>query len=171
MKTLSLIPVLMLCACSSVSTPLSQPHKIDQAIPKFQHEETLYAHADKTKWHNFIAKETTLETVNAKINSITYKAELPGHSYWKSPTELVHDGSGNCKDYALAKFHALKELGYDEHRLKITIVKDTAWRDHAILLVDDSLMLDNENEKIVKREDSDYHFIFAVNNFGVYQYE
>jgi predicted transglutaminase-like cysteine proteinase len=45
--------------------------------------------------------------------------------YWASPAEFVASGGGDCEDYALAKYYALKELGVPIARLRITYVKAT----------------------------------------------
>jgi predicted transglutaminase-like cysteine proteinase len=43
--------------------------------------------------------------------------------YWASPGEFVASGGGDCEDFALAKYFALKELGVPISRLRIAYVK------------------------------------------------
>ncbi len=73
-------------------------------------------------------KETLnkLKIVNDFFNKIRYKRDLDHwhkRDYWASPFEFLGSGAGDCEDYAIAKYFALRELGIPDEKLKITYVK------------------------------------------------
>lgn len=74
-------------------------------------------------------KEATLnklKIVNDFFNRMRYKrdsAHWHKRDYWASPFEFLGSGAGDCEDYAIAKYFALRELGIPDEKLKITYVK------------------------------------------------
>ena len=60
--------------------------------------------------------------------------------------------SGDCEDYAIAKYFALRALGFDRDALRIVVLKDRIRGiGHAVLavyLADDILILDNLSDRI-----------------------
>ena len=55
--------------------------------------------------------------------------------YWASPIQFLNR-SGDCEDFVVFKYFALKLLGFDDRRLKIVLVRDTVNNaDHAVLAV------------------------------------
>ncbi|MGK6353994.1 transglutaminase-like cysteine peptidase [Sphingomonas sp. DT-207] len=55
---------------------------------------------------------------------------------WETPGEMFARG-GDCEGFALTKYFALRELGFDEAALRLAIVWDEADREqHAILFVE-----------------------------------
>ena len=60
--------------------------------------------------------------------------------------------SGDCEDYAIAKFFALRELGFGNDQMRIAIIYDRLRRrGHAVLAVnldDDILILNNQTDTI-----------------------
>lgn len=73
-------------------------------------------------------------------------------NYWETPGEFL-DRGGDCKDYAVAKFMALRRLGFGNDDLRIFVVRDTRRRlDHAVLVVyldGRALVLDNQQRDVV----------------------
>jgi predicted transglutaminase-like cysteine proteinase len=73
--------------------------------------------------------KTTLEKlkiVNDFFNKIQYKRDIihwKKKDYWASPFEFLGTGAGDCEDYAIAKYFALRQLGIADSKLKITYVK------------------------------------------------
>lgn len=45
------------------------------------------------------------------------------NDYWATPLELMGKGSGDCEDFAIAKYFSLRNLGVPEERLRITYVR------------------------------------------------
>jgi predicted transglutaminase-like cysteine proteinase len=116
------------------------------------------------------------ETVNQLVNAaIVYQTDLAQHGVadvWSAPLETFTSGRGDCEDYAIAKFVALKEAGMPADQLSIVLVRDRAARvDHAVLAVKDGdhwLILDNR--RITLFEDRQLkHFtpLYAVDDKGV----
>lgn len=69
---------------------------------------------------------TQLKTVNDFFNQIRYKKDSDHwqqKDYWASPFEFLGSGAGDCEDYAIAKYFALRALGIPDDKLKITYVK------------------------------------------------
>lgn len=67
-----------------------------------------------------------LSSVNAFFNGVSYVSDLAQwgvDDYWASPAEMLAANGGDCEDYSIAKYFALKELGVPIDRLRITYVK------------------------------------------------
>ncbi len=57
-------------------------------------------------------------------------------AYWQSALETLSAGTGDRKNYSVAKYLALREAGFSECDVKLVIVHDTAaHQDHAIITV------------------------------------
>jgi predicted transglutaminase-like cysteine proteinase len=55
---------------------------------------------------------------------------------WRSPQALLATGAGDCEDYAIAKFVALRAAGFDVGDLRLVIMRDTLRQeDHAVASV------------------------------------
>ena len=90
--------------------------------------------------------------------------------YWGTPVEFLTRG-GDCEDYAIMKYTALRALGVPEERLRIAIVQDTHKNiPHAVLIVyadEGAMILDNQS-KVTKFADNVNHYrpIFSINRQG-----
>lgn len=108
--------------------------------------------------------------VNSMMNAkryITDKANYGQNDYWATPVEFFERG-GDCEDFAIAKYTALKALGVPENRLRIAIVQDMQKNiPHAVLIVytDQGAMLLDNQIKTAKRVDRVKHYkpIFSIN--------
>ena len=70
--------------------------------------------------------------INRAINMTIRPKSDPDH--WKPPLDTLSTGTGDCKDYAIAKYVALIEAGIAEKDLRLVIVRDLALgQDHAIV--------------------------------------
>lgn len=92
--------------------------------------------------------------INRFFNQWPYKedAELWGRKdYWATPREFM-SRSGDCEDYAAAKFYALRSLGIPAENLQIALVGRSGRPDyHAVLLVRTEagrLMLDSASDVV-----------------------
>lgn len=87
--------------------------------------------------------------------------------YWETPREFVED-SGDCEDYAIAKYWSLKLLGWPVDTLRMAVVQDTV-RDipHAILIAQmdgDYWVLDNlATDPLPHEQVFQYRPYYAVN--------
>lgn len=90
--------------------------------------------------------------------------------YWATPVEFLTRG-GDCEDFAIAKYTALRALGVPEERLRIAIVHDIA-KDtpHAVLIVyadEGAMILDNQSRTTRFADTVDnYRPIFSINRQG-----
>jgi predicted transglutaminase-like cysteine proteinase len=90
-----------------------------------------------------------LRTVNEFFNRWPYKSDEEAfgrREYWASPTDFMTH-SGDCEDYAIAKYFALRQLGLAKEELRIVVLYDRIRNvGHAVLAVyqdDDVLILDS----------------------------
>ena len=87
--------------------------------------------------------------VNSFFNRWPYRLDQEvwqRKDYWATPMEFMRR-SGDCEDYAISKYFALRYLGLSADQLRIVILRDTIRSiTHAVLDVyvdDDILILDN----------------------------
>jgi len=114
-----------------------------------------------------------IEAVNTYYNKIRYVEDKNNYGksdYWQTPAEFASRG-GDCEDYVIAKYAALKALGFKEDQLRMVILTDT-WKNlaHAILVVntaDGAKFLDNQY-KVVKDVEgfTRYAPIYSINRTG-----
>lgn len=90
-----------------------------------------------------------LLAVNRHFNAFPYVPDRAGgrpSDDWASPLTFLQR-SGDCEDYAIAKYLTLRLLGVPEEAMAILILRDSTRRvDHAVLVVDDGgapMVLDN----------------------------
>lgn len=86
---------------------------------------------------------TQIRMVNAFFNKWPYRLDIDVYGasdWWATPEEFLKL-SGDCEDYAITKYFALRELGFPMESLRIVAVKDRIRGiGHAVLVV----FLDNE---------------------------
>jgi predicted transglutaminase-like cysteine proteinase len=74
-----------------------------------------------------IADETLrVERINQIANRARYATDQmlwKSDDYWATPAEFAAVAAGDCEDYALAKYFALRELGMQADKLRITYVR------------------------------------------------
>jgi len=109
--------------------------------------------------------------VNKMMNAkryITDKSNWGKTDYWATPVEFLQRG-GDCEDYAIAKYTALRMLGVPEERLRIAIVQDKIKNiPHAVLVVytdEGSLVLDNQSKSVWTNAQAAkrYRAIYTIN--------
>ncbi len=90
-----------------------------------------------------------VQKVNNFFNQWPYKfdKEVWGvEDYWATPREFV-ERSGDCEDYAISKYYALRDLGVPASQLRVAAVKDVIRNlGHGVLIVymeNDAYVLDN----------------------------
>ena len=92
----------------------------------------------------------------SRMNSARYIEDINNYGdtdYWATPGQFF-DRSGDCEDYAIAKFMTLLELGFSNEQMRIAVVHDTNLNlIHAVLVVyvnDVGYLLDNQIEQVVQ---------------------
>ncbi len=87
--------------------------------------------------------------------------------YWATPVEFMARG-GDCEDFAIAKYTAMRALGVPENRLRLAIVQDTLKNiPHAVLVVyteEGPYILDNQIKTLVDASYAGrYRPIYSIN--------
>lgn len=112
----------------------------------------------------------TLKTVNAFFNQWPYRLDIEVYGksdYWASPNEFLKR-SGDCEDYSIIKYFALKQIGFKTEKMRIVVVKDHIRNvGHAVLAVfinETAYILDNLSD-LVLPHDRYRHYIpqYSVN--------
>lgn len=111
-------------------------------------------------WCSLLARAAPLErmdqlvAVNRFFNRSPYRADQEAYGmreYWATPEEFMIR-SGDCEDYSIAKYFALRELGVREDKMRIVVLRDAFRRiGHAVLAVyvdSDILILDSMSNSI-----------------------
>ncbi|MCB1720127.1 MAG: transglutaminase-like cysteine peptidase [Alphaproteobacteria bacterium] len=107
--------------------------------------------------------------VNETMNRRPYHSEA--RDYWSMPGEFLKYG-GDCEDFAIAKYLALRDLGFDETSMRIVIVNDLQKHiPHAILAVrlegTGEYVLDNQYSAVRRSADIHrYSPIYSINRTG-----
>ena len=116
--------------------------------------------ASQKAWRKIIrqargkSRAAQIKAVNVYFNRWPYKFdhEIYGkREHWAAPAEFL-SRSGDCEDYSIAKYFALRELGFKSSELRVVIVMDRIRRiGHAVLAVytdGDILVLDSLSDLI-----------------------
>lgn len=133
----------------------------------------------KTTWESLkqrasgLSPREQLRLVNTFWNTWPYREDMDNwgkQDYWEIPAEFLSK-SGDCEDYAIAKYFTLKELGFDPHDMRIVVLRDTVRNlAHAVLAVyldGDALVLDNlSNMTLSHKRLGNYLPQYSVNEFG-----
>ena len=102
-----------------------------------------------------------LKEVNRFFNQFTYREDLElwgQKDYWATPEEFIGVNSGDCEDYVVAKYFALRSLGVPDEHLYLTYVKAVRKNvAHMVLSYFESpksipLILDNYNPRILSAD-------------------
>ncbi len=106
-----------------------------------------------------------LEAVNEFYNNVRYKSDMKIYGkkdYWATPWEFLGKDMGDCEDYVISKYFALKYLGIPAKKMFFTYVRSTKFKQPHMVLTyfktprSEPLILDNNNRKIFpasKRKD------------------
>lgn len=116
---------------------------------------------------------TQLREVNRAINDKPYRTDHENwktDDHWATPYQFIAK-SGDCEDFAIAKYMALRALGFSAENLRILAVEDFARGTyHALLVVyvaNRPLLLDNQLAEIVPADRiKTYRPIYSLNESG-----
>jgi predicted transglutaminase-like cysteine proteinase len=110
-----------------------------------------------------------VQAVNDFFNQLPYESDeaLFGvEDLWQSPLSFVN-GAGDCEDYAIAKYAALRLLGFPEDSLRLIVLMDEGRGvPHAVLEVrayGRRWLLDNLNSRADVAMDKHYRPLYALN--------
>jgi predicted transglutaminase-like cysteine proteinase len=113
--------------------------------------------------------------INLAIRATSDLAEYGEMDVWSSPLATFAHGAGDCEDYAIAKFVALRQAGVRPEDLRIIIMRDIFHgEDHAVTaarLDGHWLMLDNRRMAMVEDADvRNYRPLFVIDETGLSRY-
>jgi predicted transglutaminase-like cysteine proteinase len=113
--------------------------------------------------------------INLAIRPMSDLAQFGQTDVWSSPLDTFITGAGDCEDYAIAKFVALRLAGVPADDLRIIVMRDTIRGEgHAVAaarLDGHWLMLDNRRMMMVEDADvRNYRPLFVIDQHGVMQY-
>jgi predicted transglutaminase-like cysteine proteinase len=95
--------------------------------------------------------------INLAIRPMSDIAQWGVEDRWSAPLATLSTGRGDCEDYAIAKYVALRQAGVGEDDLRLVIVRDlTVGEDHAVVTarVDDKwIVLDNRRLTLLEDVD------------------
>jgi predicted transglutaminase-like cysteine proteinase len=110
--------------------------------------------------------------INRAINLLL----RPTPGAWLSPLDVLRLGDGDCKDYALAKYFALRQAGVEAERLRLVIVHNKRRaEDHMLVAAYEAgnwLILDNRTMALVTDADASavYAPLFVLDERGTRRY-
>jgi predicted transglutaminase-like cysteine proteinase len=113
--------------------------------------------------------------VNLAIHPMSDLAQYGQIDVWSSPLVTFASGAGDCEDYAIAKFVALRLAGIAREDLRIVIMRDTIHgEDHAVAMARlDGHWLALDNRHMAMVEDANvrnYRPLFVIDQFGLMRY-
>jgi predicted transglutaminase-like cysteine proteinase len=120
-----------------------------------------------------------LGEINRAINlAIRPMSDLAHHGevdVWSSPLVTFAHGTGDCEDYAIAKFVALRLAGISPDDLRIVVMRDTVrGEDHAVAAARlDGRWLVLDNRRMAMIEDAylrNIRPLFVIDQHGVMKY-
>jgi len=137
----------------------------------------LYSACKLKEWKEFLEglrDESLMDQIDAIdhfINQYPYIDDIVNwgfDNYWETPYEFQRK-SGNCKDYAIAKFMSLRALGVSNSLMRVVVVQDLNLGGiiHAVLVVfvdGKAYILDNQIKQVIPAL-SVYHYvpIYSIN--------
>lgn len=181
------LPVRLFGSNETAHADISPFPKWTGALARYGSERQLEDSACSTgpctlqRWKAFVTslrskeRRQQLEAVNAYVNRTAYETDQVRYGmvdYWATPREFL-GRSGDCEDYAVAKYLSLRKLGWPTASLRIVVLNDERRRDlHAVLVAyhnGTAYVLDNLSSEV--REHSaieNYRPIFSINETAWY---
>ena len=113
--------------------------------------------------HQYLKQESDLgievkelEELNSEVNHLikyTPDQKLYGTpDHWASYQEISKTLAGDCEDYALLKYWALRKTGVPAEDMHILVFYDQVVRIHHAVLVVDGMILENRTDKLIPLE-------------------
>jgi predicted transglutaminase-like cysteine proteinase len=114
--------------------------------------------------------------INLAIRAKSDLAQWGVEDRWSAPLATLTSGSGDCEDYAIAKYVALTEAGVAVEDVRLIIVRDLAIdAAHAVVAVrleGSWVMLDNRSQTLVNDGEMRWTTpLFEIDRDGVKQFD
>jgi predicted transglutaminase-like cysteine proteinase len=125
--------LLLLGILSLWTTGVAEPFRLEAVVQAVQHRYGGNAAAVAKDWNSVLnllqggSEQQKLDDINEFLNRrlrfVDDQTLWGQNDYWATPIEALLKGSGDCEDYAIAKYFSLKFLGVPVSKLRITYVK------------------------------------------------
>ncbi|ENO8811656.1 transglutaminase-like cysteine peptidase [Photobacterium damselae] len=128
-KFVTLVAVALLCIAANVNALTSREQQQISKIRSFYGER---AGKRATAWRELIDDsrqfpvQKQLKLVNNFFNQFIFVDDIKlwgKKDYWATPLEFVGVGAGDCEDFSIAKYMALRSLGVPDSKLRLVYVK------------------------------------------------
>ncbi len=152
--------------------------KWEATLRRFEAQNRLCGeHAcEDSAWNRLLAglrgldRDALIRAVERRVNALPYVTDRQAWrqaDYWATPFEFL-DAGGDCEDFAVTKYLALRSAGIAAESMRIAVVWDRSRQlHHAVLLVDDdgeTLVLDNLAPRVRSwAEARSYVPIYSIN--------
>lgn len=155
----------LFCAASMVNAATRPLSSYDAFI------ELIHSNKLKDDW-------ARIHAINNFINrALVYRTDQEQHGrhdHWAGPRESLYRGAGDCEDYALAKFVALRAMGIPDTQLRLVYARLLpSGEAHMVLyyrpIGSSPLVLDNiSNHILPANERRDLRTIYSFNESGIW---
>lgn len=132
---------------------------------------------EAAKHHGRARLQLVNQRINYEMRYVTDKEQWHRADVWSAPFDRHHRGSfqtgkGDCEDYAIAKYVALRDAGTPARDLRLLVVRDTTARSyHAVLAARQDgqwFLLDNRWRRLIPDTEAQFFTpLFALNTVGV----
>lgn len=120
-----------------------------------------------------------LVAVNYEMNKRRYVSDQANwgvEDYWETPGEFIRRGSGDCEDFSIAKYFALRRLGWSADALRIAAVIDVNGNiGHAILVATYNgitYLLDNQIRSVTETASvRTYVPVYSINEVSWWRHQ
>ena len=114
--------------------------------------------------------------INLAIRPVSDSAQYGVEDHWSSPLATLASGAGDCEDYAIAKFVALRAAGVPDKDLRLVIIRENATGDdHAVVAARSGghwRVLDNRTFLMIEDNGfAKYRPLFAIDAEGAKRFE
>lgn len=136
MKVFIIILLFIFTSYSSDFASDSLMDKVEKKYNKFAKNRFVALNNLLKKLENADTK-TKLEKINDFFNGVKYGDDKDIYGiadYWASPYEFLARDKGDCEDYAIAKFFALKYLGVPTSKMFLSYVRVDGAKDAHMVL-------------------------------------
>ena len=112
-----------------------------------------------------------LTLVNRFINTRRWHIERSRHDDWRTLTDFLRQG-GDCEDYAIAKYFALRQVGFAADDVRVGISWDFETHAHhavTVVRIDDQVyFLDVDGSP--RRNQTSYRLLFSINEIAIWDH-
>ena len=135
------ILLVLLCIATLLQADISEKYRALAAKIGLQYgeraERRIIAWRQMTQRSQGMTLVQQLNAVNDFFNMMEFSNDIDiwgKEDYWATPIEFLALGAGDCEDFTIAKYFALRELGIPDDKLRLVYVKALALNQHHMVL-------------------------------------